>query len=262
MALLPILLTATASILCAMSFAAVAAALRRRRYSLDLREAGQAYVVWWVMFSVQAGTDAFRVLLGLNEPVDVNLYLVLAALKIVAAGIGLWALGRYVIFLWNGKRWVSFPMMVFAGLHTALFLWLLYRGLPADVTVGVWSPRLVLSGTSLPEGVGTLARLSFFLPTVLLAGAYLALRSRMESPAQKVRVTSIAIAILVFQAVAAVQFNPATSADTPIFALLALVNAAVGLFIYATYDPPPWMAKRLRMESGAVQSEQPSGGQR
>jgi len=249
MALLPVLLTAAASFVAAACFGAVALALRRRRYSPELREAGQAYVLWWAMFCVQAVTDALRMLMGAVEPVDVQVYLALAALKIVAAGVGIWALARYVLFLWSGSRWLSIPLMAFAASHAGLFLWLLYRGLPATIEVGVWAPRLVLSGASpLPGGIGPLVLVFFFVPPILLALAYFALRPRMETRTQKVRVTAIALALLVFQVVATIQFNPSTSADTPIFALLALINAAVGLFIYATYNPPPWMTRVFGIE--------------
>lgn len=257
MALYPVLLTAAASFFAAACFGSVALALRRRRYSAELQEAGQAFVLWWAMFTLQAVTDGLRTLMGAVEPVDVDVYIGLAALKIVAAGVGIWALARYVLFLWSGKRWISIPLMVFAGAHAALFLWLLYRGLPATVEADVWAPRLVLSGASpLPPGIGPLVLAFFFVPPIVLALAYMALRPRMETRTQKVRVTSIACAILVFQVVATLQFNPATPADTPVFAILALLNAVVGLFIYATYNPPRWMARTLRIEG---LSKEPTG---
>jgi len=263
MTALPFLVTASASFVAAGCFVAVAVALRRRRYSPDLRSAGQAYVLWWWMFAFEAFNDGVRVLLGLGQPVPVDLYVLLADLKIMAAGVGIWALGRYVLFLVDGPRFAAVPLTLFAAAHALFFLWGVQAGLPAAIHLDTWSPRLVLTGpgTGLPS-LGTVTLLVFFLPPVALTLAYLALVRRLETRTQRARVIAIACAILVFQLVGAIQFNPTTPANSPLFALLPLVNAAVGLVVLATYRPPAWMARRLRIEglpASASRAAAPTG---
>jgi len=263
MAALPFLVTASASFVAGGCFVAVAVALRRRRYSPDLRSAGQAYVLWWWMFAFEAFNDGVRVLLGLRDPVPVNLYVLFADLKILAAGVGIWALGRYVLFLVNGPRLAVVPLTLFAVAHALFFLWGVQAGLPAVIHIDTWSPRLVLTGpgTGLPS-LGLVTLLAFFLPPILLSLAYLALIPRLETRTQRARVVAIACGILLFQVVGAIQFNPTTPANSPLFALLPLVNAAVGLVVLATYRPPAWMARRLRIEglpAAAPRTAAPTG---
>ncbi|MFO1533023.1 MAG: hypothetical protein ABR562_04895 [Thermoplasmatota archaeon] len=88
----------------------------------------------------------------------------------------------------------------------------------------------------------------YFLPPIVLAIAYLALLRRMETRTQRFRVATIAVAILVFQVVATIQFNPNTPADTPLSALLPLVNLVAGLVAFWAYSPPAWLTRRFGIE--------------
>lgn len=249
MAPLPILVTGIASLVAAACFLSVGVALRRRRYSEELRHAGQAYVVWWFAFAFVALDDAARILLGLATPPPTDAYLFLAELKIAANGVAIWALGRYVLYLRNGRGWYSLPIAAFATLHSLFFIWGVEAGRPAEIAVDTWSPRLVLHGpgTGLP-GAGPLTLILYFLPTIVLCLAYLTLARRMETRTQRARVVAIALGIVVFQVVQTIQFNPQTPADSPLFAVLPLVSAAMALVVLATYRPPAWVTRRFGIE--------------
>lgn len=249
LATLPVLVTATASLVEAAAFLATGVVLRRRRYSAELRSAGQAYVVWWWALGLQALTDFLRIILAVGGEVPVEPYLWLARLKILLAGAGVWALGRYVLFLWNGRTWASVPIFLLALAHAVFFLYALQVRLPAHVAVDTWSPRLVLGGPDLAAtSLGPFFLWVYFLPPIALALAYLLLVRRMETRTQRFRVLSIALAILVFQVVSAIQFDPNTPADSPAFAVYPLVSAAMALAVLATYVPPAWLARPLRIE--------------
>jgi TctA family transporter len=88
----------------------------------------------------------------------------------------------------------------------------------------------------------------FFLPPIALAIAYMFVARRLDTRTQKARVIAIALAILVFQVVGTIQFNPATPANSPMFALLPLISALMGLLVLATYKPPAWLARAFHIE--------------
>lgn len=239
-------ITALASLVASAAFVGLALALRRRRYSAELRRAGQAFALWWAIFGFEALTDAARTALAMGESPNVDAYVWLARAKIVAAGFGIWALGRYVIFLRSGRSWFAWPLSLFAATHAAFFLWGLQAGLPARIAVDAWAPRLVLTGpgTGAPPGLAPLTLVFFFLPPIALAVAYLFLARRLETRTQRVRVVTIAASILVFQVVGTIQFNPNAPADSPLFALLPILSAAVGLLVWGTYKPPRWVTRK------------------
>ena len=261
MAPLPILVTGASSLVAAACFLLVGVALRRRRYSAELRHAGQAYVLWWFTFAFVAMDDAARILLGLADPPPADLYGFLAELKIAANGVAIWALGRYVLFLRNGRGWYSLPIAVFAIVHSLFFVWGVEAGRPAEIAVDTWSPRLVLHGpgTGLP-GAGPLTLIMYFLPTILLCLAYLVLARRMETRTQRARVVAIALGVVVFQVVQTIQFNLQTPADSPLFAILPLVSAAMALVVLATYRPPAWLTRRFGIEGLARDADPAANG--
>ncbi len=251
------LITAGASLSAAAAFAWVAWGLSRRPYPSHVRWVGLGFVTWWAMFGFEALTDGLRVLLAVGGDPDVAAYMTLARLKIVAAGIAVWGLGYYVLYLWTGSSKWAIPVGIFAALHAFYFLFAFELRDPSGVTLGDWAPRLVLAE---PGGMllGSLGIVFFFLPPMLLAIGLLALVGRLDSRTRRFRVVSVAVVILVWHATQLVQANPATSGDSPVFAILSLANVATALLAYTTYYPPSLFRDRLGLKSLTREADRPN----
>ena len=249
-----LVVTASASLLAALLFAAVAWILARRPYEPAVRLVGYAYALAWALFAIEAASDAGRVGGAAFGDPSLAAYLLLARVKIVAAGGAIFAFGYYVSYLWTGGHRWRIPLFALGLAHATLFLWLVAGYDPVGVEVGTWTTQLVQGGeTGVPAALGIFVLVFFFLPPVVIAGFYLALVRRLAQGGQRFRVRAIALAILVFHATATVQFNPDTPPDAPWFPALVSLNVVAGVIALAAYRPPGWMARRFGLHDLAAE---------
>lgn len=228
-------------------FAAVARGVARRPSEPALRVARDAHALGWAMFATMAASDALRVAAGFfGASADLG-YIFFVYIKILATSAAFAGFGLYVLTLWTGRtRWVGGVAAV-AVAHAFMFILMTTARLPFDVAVGLWSTRLRLFGPGLgwmPQGVGLAL---FFLPTVLIAVAYLGLVPRLQDRTHRLRVALVATAVTAFQLAGTVQSNPETHPDSilnPIFTAVLLLAAVL---VTVAYYPPRFLRRRYKL---------------
>jgi len=245
-----ILFTAAGSLGAAILFAVLGFSLWARDYPRDLQGVGRAYALWWLMVGAMGFTDGLRILQGLAAEPSAATYLLLVRLKIVVTAVAVWGLAYYVVYLWTGRPRVKWPLAAFAAAHAVVFLVLVERRLPAriDMQDGYWVPRLVLQSPATLPVLGALGALLFFLPPLILAGAYLLLWRRLHDRTQRSRVLAVSITLIVFFLAASVQFDVRTPGDSPLIPALAVVNLAAALAAFLIYHPPAWLQRRMAIQ--------------
>lgn len=241
-------LTAAIGLAAAGLLARVAWGVWRRGSTPALHAASEAHAVGWAMLSTMVASDGLRVALALlGDPAHVG-YLFLIYVKIVAASAAFAGFGLYVLTIWAGRTRLIGLIATLAVAHAVAFLVLTTARLPFDVTVGLWATRLQLVGPGVPGVPQGVALLLFFLPTIVIALAYLMLLPRLTDRTHRVRVGLVATALIAFQAAGTVQSNPETDPDgllVPGFTALLLVAALLSHLAYY----PPLVLRRMGLRS-------------
>lgn len=237
----------------------VAWGIQHRRCAPDFQAARDAHALGWAMLAAMVASDALRVALGLlGDPANVG-YIFLVYVKIVATSAAFAGFGLYVLTIWAGRTRLVGLVAVLAILHAFAFILLTTARLPFDVVVGDWATRLRLLGPGLgwlPQGV---ALLLFFLPTVVIALAYLMLLPRLTDRTHRVRVGVVATAVIAFQLAGTVQSNPDTDPDSLLVPAFTALLLAAALLSHLAYYPPRPLRRRFGLRSLAEEgvAEQP-----
>jgi hypothetical protein len=208
------------------------------------RLANVLFAVWWIGLAASNAITGMRILLvALDMPL--TLFVGLQFVNAAAVTMGLAGLLYYLLFLFTGRSFLLWPLVVFY----ALFCGWIIR------STGTWSPvgvEVSATGAALLyehpiDGTfRLLALLALVGPQLVAVAALFALATRLPPSASRVRLLTVAGAIaLWFGAVFAL---PVTGDATVAQVARLLVTLVAGALVLAVHYPPSWLRERLPPE--------------
>jgi len=230
-----LLVAGAVSVAVGASFAAVAAAVLRRKHGgIPLT----AFAVWWAALAgylVLQGS--FTAAAGLGD-LDPRAYRLSRIVTIPLLCAGVWGLTSFLLYVYTGKRRVFAVVGVLYALVAALF----YYATFGQGTLGVTTQTWILS----IDDSGALYRIVYGLvgvPPIAAAVAYLLLLRHVDEPMQRYRIILVAGSILAY--VGSGLAARLLADDALIFVTLVLFGALAGAASVLAYFPPAWVRLRL-----------------
>lgn len=234
-------------------FGFIGARLRPKQHSHTVdQKAWRAFLLWWFCMALNSALSGLSMLLMLWGVTSLPLLLALNLLGTLAAGVALWGLLSYLLYVfrgnWDHSRWVATFYILF-GLYLCFTV---IANKPTHATLQPWS---VLINYEQPLGplapVGLL--LLFAMPPILAGLAFFRLAFSVTDRSARYRAVLITIGILLHFGVPYIApiILYLFGILTPQLPWWALTYRLVGIFalllIYFAYFPPPFVRKALRV---------------
>lgn len=222
-------------LLAAIFLAMTAWKVLKRDFTPDVRSAGSAFGLAWLMLAVMAGSDGLRILAAIAAESDVALYAAVVQIGVIATAVMIAGFGYYVLFLWTGKRWTLVPLVVYGVFHAAFYLYRIHLRTPAGIETSAWSTAMTFQGDPTQIASPITTYLTFYAPPVLLALLFLSLLFRFGHPGQRLRAVATAAVIIFYHGTHYLRFAPDFHLQplaNPFMAILLIISAVVAWFAH------------------------------
>lgn len=220
----------------AVFFALTARNVLKRPYTPDVKNAGIAFALAWVMLAVMAGSDSLRILVALFAETDVALYAAVVQTGVIATALMIAGFGYYVLFIWTGRKWTLLPLAAYGLFHAVFYLYRIHLRTPNGIETSAWGTAMTFQDAptqSLAAPISTYA--TFYAPPVLLALLFLSLLFRFGHSEQRLRAIATAMAIIFYHGTHYLRFAPGLGMEplaNPFMAVLLILSAALAWFAH------------------------------